>query len=161
MDPSTALIIASIISILPFVELRGAIPFALAYQANPFLTAFLCILFNILIIIPIFLFLDFLHEKFLKFSWYSKWFHGYLEKIRPRKEKLKKRIDSYGTIALALFVAVPLPITGAYTGSLLAWLLNINRKKAFFAIALGVLIAGVLVTLVSLGIITSISSLIK
>lgn len=71
-------------------------------------------------------------------------------RIQKKAKKLEPQIDKYGYIALALFVAVPLPITGAWTGSLITWLLALNRKKSFAAIALGVLIAGIIVTLTTL-----------
>jgi uncharacterized membrane protein len=57
-------------------------------------------------------------------------------------------------LALTIFVAIPLPGTGAWTGSLIAWLLKINRKKAFFAIALGTILAGVIVTLAVTGLVS-------
>ncbi len=63
------------------------------------------------------------------------------------------KVDKYGYWGLALFVAIPLPITGAYTGTLGAWVLGMDPKKTFLAVALGALIAGIIVTVVvSLGI---------
>ncbi len=61
-------------------------------------------------------------------------------------------MDKYGFWGLALFVAVPLPLTGAYTGTILAWLLGMDWKKAFPAVGLGVIVAGVVVLLITLGI---------
>ncbi len=65
--------------------------------------------------------------------------------------ELEPQMNKYGYLALAIFVGIPLPITGAWTGTLIAWLLDLNRKKSFIAIASGVIIAGVLVTLATLG----------
>jgi uncharacterized membrane protein len=62
-------------------------------------------------------------------------------------------VDRYGFLGLALFVAIPLPLTGAYTGTILAWLLGTDWRKAFPAVALGVLVAGIVVLLVTLGVI--------
>ena len=61
-------------------------------------------------------------------------------------------VDKYGFWGLPLFVAVPLPLTGAYTGTILAWLLDMNWKKAFPAVSLGVLVAGIVVLLITLGV---------
>ena len=67
--------------------------------------------------------------------------------------KFEKHIGSrFEFIALCLFVAVPLPMTGAYTGTVIAWLFNLERKKSYISLALGVLIAGIIVTAVTLGI---------
>jgi uncharacterized membrane protein len=62
-------------------------------------------------------------------------------------------MKNLGFLALALFVAIPLPMTGAWTGALIAWLLGLKRWKSFIAIAFGVIIAGILVTLISVGLI--------
>jgi uncharacterized membrane protein len=61
-------------------------------------------------------------------------------------------MEELGYIALMIFVAIPLPGTGAWTGTLIAWTLGLNRLKSFIAIAVGVLIAGLLVLLLSLGV---------
>ena len=71
---------------------------------------------------------------------------------------MREKIELIGLPALTLFVAIPLPATGAYTGTIIAWLLNLNYKKSFFAIAAGVIIAGIIVTALSTGIITAFNS---
>ena len=75
-----------------------------------------------------------------------------LERIRRKADKLEKKMDNWGFLALALFVAVPLPGTGAWTGTLVAWVLGLERWKSFLAIALGVTIAGLIILFASLGI---------
>ncbi len=60
-------------------------------------------------------------------------------------------VDKYGFWGLLLFVAVPLPFTGAYTGTILAWLLDTDWRKAFPAVGLGVIVAGLIVFLITLG----------
>lgn len=143
-------ITAAIVSALPVAELRGGIPLALASGTRP-LTAFLiCVIVNILIIFPVFFFLDHLHFRFMKLKFYRKWFVKYVHKSRG---KISKYVGTkWEFLALLFVVAIPLPGTGAYTGSLLAWLFDINRKKAYLAIACGVVLAGVVVSLASLGI---------
>jgi len=137
-------IIWSIIwSILPISELRGGIPYAIANDVNPFLAYFICVGANILAFPIVFLFLEFLHPLFLKVSFYQKLFDKFV--LRTRK-KLDKKIKKYGFWGLMLFVMIPLPVTGAYTGSFAAWLFNIPKKKAFISVVLGVIISGIIVT---------------
>lgn len=140
---------AVLLSILPVSELRGGIPLAVGLGVNPFLAFFVLTFVNILVIFPIFFFLDFLHGKFLRVRFYRRSFERHVERSR---RKLERYIGTkWESVVLFLIVAVPLPGTGAYTGSLLAWVFGLERKKAYLAISLGVLAAGVIVTLVSVG----------
>ncbi len=152
-DRMNSLLLSVLLSILPISELRGGIPFALSKGINPITAFILCVLANIIIVPFIFLFLDYLHKHFLKIKPYKKTFNIFLKKIRKRKKKVEKNYETYGIIALTLFVAIPLPVSGAWTGSLIAWLLDLKRWRSFLAISLGVIIAGTLITLASLGII--------
>lgn len=140
-------------SVLPVSELRGGILYAVLSGINP-VTAFLvCTTANMLIIFFIFLFLDFLHDRFMSFFLYRKIFGFWLKKTQKKVDKIEEKIPKYGYFALSLFVAVPLPVTGAWTGCIIAWLLGLDRKKSILAVALGVLIAGIIVLLASLGIV--------
>lgn len=139
-----------ILSILPISELRLGIPVAMASNLPLGIIFFSCVLANILIIPIIFLFLDFLHEKFLRIKIYEKLFTKLITRTR---KKIEHRIGTKWEMpALFLLVAIPLPGTGAYTGALAAWIFNLKRKKSLIAISLGVLVAGILVTMASLGI---------
>lgn len=75
--------------------------------------------------------------------------HSIIKKIKNKK--LEEKINQYGYVALTLFVAIPLPATGAWTASIISWLLGLKPKKAILAISLGVIIAGLIVTLASIG----------
>lgn len=152
MNNITSILWAVLLSISPISELRGGIPFAILSRVNPILTFLICVMANIIVIFFIFLFLDFLHVHFLRISIYKKVFDFFLRRVRKKAEKVEERLPIYGYFALTIFVAVPLPITGAWTGSLISWLLNLDRRKSILAIALGVVIAGIAVTLTSLGI---------
>lgn len=146
----TVLIIAGLLSILPVSELRGAIPYALANHVAVALAFVFCTLLNMLVMPIVFIFLSTLHGLLDRLGWYHRIFTGLLERART---KVKAQVDRYGYIGVMLFVAIPLPITGAYTGSLGAWVLGLDRRKTFLAVSAGVLIAGVIVTVVaSLGI---------
>lgn len=134
-----------VLSLLPISELRGGIPVAVASGVG-WVPAFItCVVANIVIIIPVFFFLDYIHKYFMKIKIYKTIFTVYLERVRKRVEaKLEKHTWEYWV--LFLFVAVPFPSTGAYTGCLIAWFLEMDRKKSFITIALGVLVAGIIVT---------------
>jgi len=143
---------AVLLSILPVSELRGGIIYAVLSGVNPFIAFFICTLANILIIFFVFFFLDFLHKEFLRIGLYKRFFNFYLKRIRKKVDKFEKNYSAYGFLALTIFVAIPLPATGAWTGVLIAWLLGLDRKKSILSIALGVLIAGILLLLAGLGI---------
>lgn len=144
-----------ILSVLPLSELRGGLPVALLYVQENNLSVwpvfFLILFLNIAVIAFVFFFLDFLHEHFMKIPLYSRIFGVFLDRTRKKAEKVKEKLPVYGYLALTLYVAVPLPITGAYTGCLIAWILDLERKKSIASIALGVCIAGLIILLVSLG----------
>jgi uncharacterized membrane protein len=110
-------------------------------------TFFIAIIANALIFFPIFFALRFLYDKVLS---RIPLFDKYLDNVRKMG---KPKIEKYGFWGLTLFVAIPLPITGAYTGTILTWLLGMDWKRAFLAIGIGVVIAGIIVLLGTLGVI--------
>jgi uncharacterized membrane protein len=134
-------------TVSPISELRGGIPLGiLKYELDPLLTFFIAVVANALIFFPVFFALRLFYDKVL---FRIPLFNKYLDSLRERG---KPKVDKYGFWGLALFVAVPLPLTGAYTGTILAWLLDMNWKKAFPAVGLGVVVAGVVVLLITLGV---------
>ncbi len=133
-------------TILPISELRGGIPLGISLGLAPWFTFFIAVVANALIFFPIFFALRLFYDKVLS---RIPLFDKYLDSLRKRG---KPRIDKYGFWGLFLFVAVPLPLTGAYTGTILAWLLGMDWKKAFPAVGLGVIVAGVVVLLITLGV---------
>ncbi|MCS7134244.1 MAG: small multi-drug export protein [Candidatus Pacearchaeota archaeon] len=139
--------LSAFLSFLPISELRGGIPFALASGMHPLLAFFVCTLVNLLVAPFVFFFLDKTYYFFFRKSIEE---NKIIKKIK--KKSIEEKIKKYGPIALTFFVAIPFPFTGAWTGSVIAWLLRIEKKKALFFISLGVIIAGILVTLASLGI---------
>ncbi len=138
-----AIINAIILSLLPIAELRGGIPLALASGVNPVTAYFVCVIANIFVIPLVFIFLGTLHRIFMIIPIYKRTFEKFLERTR---KKVRKKIEKYGYIGLTLFVTIPLPITGAYTGTLAAWFFGMKKLKSFLAISLGVVIAGLIVT---------------
>jgi uncharacterized membrane protein len=141
-----------LIAMSPLLELRGAIPVALfQYHLNPFSAFFFSVLGNM---IPCFFLLLYL-EKFSNYfssksPLFKKVINWFFERTRRKHgEKFNKSKE----LALMLFVAIPLPVTGAWTGSVCAFLFDIPFSRALPMIFLGVVIAGIIVTLFSLGII--------
>lgn len=135
-----------LLSMLPVVELRGAIPYGYFNGINIYLSFFIAVIFNSLVSIFIFIFLEFFNHLFLKVPIYKKFF----DKISERSlNKVKPKFEKYKYIGLMLFVAIPLPATGAVTGTIGAWLLRLNIKKSIIFISLGVLIAGVIVSILT------------
>lgn len=135
-------IIVMIIGALPVIELRWAIPQALYWQM-PIVKAFwLSVAGNIIIIAPVLFLLEPVSAKLRRFKLWSRFFDSLSERTR-RKANL---IQKYETLGLAIFVAVPLPGTGAWTGCLAASLFKIRFRYAFMAIAAGVLGSGLIVS---------------
>jgi len=151
------LIYALILTVLPVSELRIGLPLALAYALDvgiPIMFVFsLIVLLNLIIIFFIFWFLDNVHHGFMEIEIYKKFFGAYLKRFQKRVDKFEKKYETGGFLALILFVAVPLPGTGAWSGCLVSWLLGLDRKKSISSIAIGIIIAGILVLLGSFGII--------
>jgi len=140
---------AVLLSILPISELRGGIPLAIGLGVSPLKSFIFCILANIIIVIIFYFILNYLHRYLVKIKFYSRVIESSI--LRSRK-KLEHRIGTrWEYIFLCLFVAVPLPLTGGYSGMLIAWFFELNKKKSIIAVSLGVLIAGIIVTLASIG----------
>ena len=115
-----------LLSLLPISELRGAIPYAIS-QGIPFYIAWpVCVALNALVAPLVYLFLATFHKIFYKWTFYARLFDKIIENAR---HKLHDKVEKYGYLGVTLFVAIPLPITGAYTGTLGAWILGLSRKK--------------------------------
>lgn len=143
------------ISILPVIELRGAIVLAAAWDL-PILGAYFAALLGNLLPIPFVLLFAHKILSFLKdLPFFSRFAYRYEEKIVSKVEEMET-LTWWG---LVIFVAIPLPGTGAWTGSFLAALLKVPLVKAFFAIALGVAIAGVIMVCASYGLVGFLSFL--
>ncbi len=137
-----------IISLLPILELRGGL-IAARILGVEFIKAFIiCYIANILPVPFILLFINYLFNKMSKWKPTKK----IVDWLSNKTLKKKEQIDKYGYFGLFLFVGIPLPGTGAWTGSLLAILLNLDKKKSFITIAIGVLAAGIIMSLLSYGI---------
>lgn len=144
MNPNN-LILSALLSLAPISELRGAIPYAVATGMPLLLAALWCFAWNALAGPIAFIFLGTAHKLFYRWAPYARFFDRFVEKARA---KVHKEVEKYGYWGIAVFVGIPLPMTGAWTGALGAWILGMDRKKSMLAIAAGVLMAAVIVTLV-------------
>ena len=130
-------------TVTPISELRGGIPLAITIGFNPALAFFGIVVLNIALFFPITILLNFFHDKYL-----SKWdiYQKYITNLRSRG---KPYVDRYGMLGLALFVAIPLPASGVYSGTILSWLIGMSWQKGFLSISLGAAIAGLIVLFLS------------
>ena len=150
--------VAALITLTPIFELRGGIPYALT-QGMPVVAAFvLCVVVNAAVGPIAFLFLGTVHRWLSRFERYERLVGRLLVRARS---KVEVKVGKYGYWGLALFVAIPLPVTGAYTGALGAWVLGLDPKRSYLAITLGVVIAGIVVSAVTLLGIEALSIFIK
>ncbi len=133
----------------PIVELRGAIPFAIAKGLSPLKSYLLSIIGNMLPVIPLYLFFSYLFHKLKDVPFLG----NFLKQWFTIAEKKSKLISTYGVIGVILFVGIPFPTTGAWTGTFIANLLRFNILKTILSILLGVMTAGIIVELATQGVI--------
>ena len=139
-----------LLAMLPVTELRASIPIALEVFHLPIWQAFIwSVLGDILPAILIIYYIGPI-SRWSRKRWRiaDKFFTWLFARTR---RKFDSSYATWGKIALMLFVAIPLPITGAWTGSIAAWLFDVEKKEAIAYVSLGVLIAAILVTLLTLG----------
>ncbi len=140
--PSGEWLLTMLVSMVPVLELRGAIPFGIALGLDPWASFFAGIIGNLIPIPFIILFIRRILGWMRQLGGYAARFSDWLERrAMVRSEQIRK----YQLLGLCLFVAIPLPGTGAWTGALVAAILNIRLKSAFPAIGIGVLVAGFLI----------------
>ena len=143
-----------LLAMLPILELRGAIPWALA--GPPFgggldwQSAYLfAVIGNFLPVIPILLLLEPVSNRLRKIKIFDRFFDWLFKRTRRRG----KMIEKYEMLGLMLFVGIPLPVTGAWTGAVAAFIFGVRFLQSVTSIILGICISGVIVTLASLGVI--------
>ena len=144
-------LIAFLVSMVPLIELRGGVPYAVVHGLDYFPALIICAIGNMLPV-PI---IYFFARKVLLWGcdkkYIGKFFTYCIEKGERGGQKLKARAGRNGLfIALLLFVGIPLPGTGAWTGTLAASFLNMGLKSTTLAVSLGVIMAGIIMGAVSL-----------
>lgn len=146
----TKYLIVFFVSMVPLIELRAALPMAIAMGLPTVASYVLCIIGNMIPVPFIFFFARKVLEWGADKKYIGKFFTFCLEKGHKGGEKLKEKAGRGLFIALLLFVGIPLPGTGAWTGTLAASILDMDFKKSVIAVMSGVLLAGVIMAVVSL-----------
>ena len=145
-------ILVFIISLLPILELRGGLLAASLLGLNP-LPSYIITMIGNLIPIP---FILWFITKILDWMRGTKHLSKFANWLDKKVDKHKSSIEKYGFFGLILFVGVPLPGTGAWTGSLIASVLDMDKKKSFIAITIGVVMASIIMMLISFGLLRAI-----
>ena len=146
-------LIVFVISLMPILELRGGLIAAALLNMNAIESYIICIIGNILPVPFILWFinsiLNWMRKKKGFLSNTAKW-------LDKKVDKNKAQIEKYGFWGMVLFVGIPLPGTGAWTGCLIASVLEMNRKKAFLAAMMGIFMASIIMMIVSFGLLKNI-----
>jgi len=143
-------ILTFLISMVPIVELRGGIPFGVSMGIKWYYAVPICMIGNMLPVPFIFFFARKILERGADKKFIGKFFSWCLKKGHSGGEKLKAKAGKGMFWALLLFVGIPLPGTGAWTGTLAASLLDLDFKKSILAVTLGVALAATIMTIASL-----------
>lgn len=148
VESARELFIAMLISASP-LEMKVGIPFAINLDVDPILAYIFCCGANMLAFPISYWFFNKAHSGLFSRKWKYRRFS--VKMNRKAKDKTGDLVDKYGYWGLLVFVAIPLPFTGAYMGTLAAWVFNIEPKQAYKSVAIGNLFAGVLVTIFAVG----------
>lgn len=138
----------TLITLIPTLELRASLPYAILVLNMPWYSAFLWVaLINILLAPIVYFSLRFFLHIFLRIPFFERIYEHSLLKVQS---KIRPKVEKYGDIGLALFIGIPLPGSGVYTGALAAFILDIRPRNFLIASIIGVLIAAVIVLAVVL-----------
>ena len=136
------------ITFLPFLELRASIPYGIFKTNLHWSIVFLiCVITNIILGAIIYPLLNKIIQIATKIKVIDRIWQKYIEKMQ---KKINKYVDKYGELAVAIFIGIPLPGSGVYSGAIAAYLIGLKYKKFMIANIIGVLIAGIIVTIISL-----------
>ncbi|MCQ9207362.1 MAG: small multi-drug export protein [Omnitrophica bacterium] len=154
------ILILVLVTFIPGLELRASIPLGIlagkieflnlvleGYGLNWVVVFLTCVIANVILGPLVYVFLDKFVHRFLRLRLFAKYYHGKVEKTQ---KKLKPYVEKYGLFGVAIFIGMPLPGSGSYTGALGAYLLGLDYKKFIIANTVGVFIAGIIVTAVTL-----------
>ncbi|MBU0470111.1 MAG: small multi-drug export protein [Nanoarchaeota archaeon] len=141
------IIMLILLTFLPFLELRASIPYGIFNADLSVVTIFfICVVANIILAPLIYFFLNNFIHIFLKIKFIDKL---YQKTVIKTQKKVSKYVEKYGVLGLAIFIGIPLPGSGVYSGALGAYLLGFKFKDFFKAAVIGVIIAGIIVLLVT------------
>ncbi len=142
------MVLTFLMAMVPVVELRGAIPIGVGYGLDLWLAILLSVVGNML---PVPFIMLFIRKIFAWMRKVNKKFAAIVDKMEAKAAKHQDKVTKYGFWGLLILVAIPLPGTGAWTGALVAAMMELRMKTALPAIFLGVIIAAVIVSFVTYG----------
>jgi uncharacterized membrane protein len=144
-----------LLSIVPWVELRLAIPYGIAHlRLHPGIALAASVLASWAVIVPVFVGLDRFYVRFLS---RSPLVRRLIEEVRQHG---RRYVERWGVLGVGIYVSLPVPGPGVYSGAVLAWAFGLPRRQAIAALAIGVLVSAILVTLISTGLIAVIRRLV-
>ena len=142
------ILLTFLVAMVPVVELRGAIPFGVVRGLNLWTAIIASMLGNL---IPVPFIILFIRKIFAWMRAHMPKLDGLVLRMEKKAEKNRAAVEKYAFWGLVILVAIPLPGTGAWPGALVAAMMEIRLKRAFPAIAIGVAIAGVIVSVITYG----------
>lgn len=145
MDLIRDLIIIAILTLFPFLELRASIPYGILLGYPWWVVFVVCVIFNIVLATIVYFFWNKLIHLLRWIKFIDKLYTKTIERVQRRS---RKYVEKYGELGLAIFIGIPLPGSGVWSGALAANIFGLRFKKYFVASIIGVLIAGVIVTLI-------------
>lgn len=146
--PMKDILLTFLVAMVPVVELRGAIPFGVVRGLNIWTAIIASVLGNL---VPVPFIILFIRRIFAWMRAHMPKLDGLVTRMEKKAEKNRAAVEKYAFWGLAILVAIPLPGTGAWTGALVAAMMEMRLKRAFPAIVIGVVIAGVIVSVVTYG----------
>ena len=146
--PMKDILLTFLVAMVPVVELRGAIPFGVVRGLNLWTAIIASVLGNL---VPVPFIILFIRRIFAWMCAHMPKLDGLVTRMEKKAEKNRAAVEKYAFWGLAILVAIPLPGTGAWTGALVAAMMEMRLKRAFPAIVIGVVIAGVIVSVVTYG----------
>lgn len=146
--PMKDILLTFLVAMVPVVELRGAIPFGVVRGLNLWTAIIASVLGNL---VPVPFIILFIRKIFAWMRAHMPKLDGLVTRMEQKAEKNRAAVEKYAFWGLAVLVAIPLPGTGAWTGALVAAMMEMRLKRAFPAIVIGVVIAGVIVSIVTYG----------
>ena len=146
--PMKDILLTFLVAMVPVVELRGAIPFGVVRGLNLWTAIIASVLGNL---VPVPFIILFIRKIFAWMRAQMPKLDGLVTRMEKKAEKNRAAVEKYAIWGLAILVAIPLPGTGAWTGALVAAMMEMRLKRAFPAIVIGVVIAGVIVSIVTYG----------
>ena len=136
-----------LLAMTPIGELRASIPYGVIRGLPIVPVVLVSIIANSIAAIAVYFFFDKTVRIFFRFGVFHTWYHSVVERAQ---KKIHEQVEKYGWIGVAIFIGIPLPMTGAWTGALGSYLIGLDKKKTIIAIISGVIIAAIIVTIVML-----------